>query len=231
MKTLYLIFAFLLFNLSGCADQTTVHVYAKYLDSNQIEKVSNAFEKSTRYRVELNDFDFPTSVTQNTLLYSLLLLAPDDIDIALTISAEAGFPVQHIQGLKKGNHWYTNNAIALFLFPDNKDSGQIFFMQDLVNEYKGKGCIEASSLKLNKNGSFTLQTASSSDGTVSGVWKYRQYPFLELQKEGNAYAEYYFEIKRFTGADKVSEIDFIELVSLNEGSLPKGCSFLIGTRV
>ena len=76
----------------------------------------------------------------------------------------------------------------------------------------------------------TKSTVSDRD-MVTGEWKYRQYPFLELRKKEAAYADYYFEIKRFRGADKVSEIDFVKLESLNTGSLPENCSFLNGTRI
>jgi len=233
MKILKHTLVFFVLLLSGCASKTTVHVYAKYLDSTQRDEISNAFDSSQRYRVQLNEFDFPASVTENTLLYSLILLEAEAIDIASYISATAGFTIQRIEGLSKGNHWYTKNSMALFLLPKNKDDKRMFFRQDLVNEYKAKDCGEATSLYLHKDGSFTLEMATKSTGTdmVIGVWKYRQYPFLELKKKGATYADYYFEIKRFRDADKVSEIDFVELVSLNTGSLPENCSFLIGTRI
>ena len=233
MKILNLTLVFLVLLLSACASKTTVHVYAKYLDSTQREEIRNAFDSSQRYRVKLNELDFPASVTENTLLYSLILFEPETIDIASNISATAGFTVQQIQGLSKGNHWYTKNSMALFLLPKSKDNKIIFFRQDLVNEYKAQNCSEATSLHLQKDGSFTLEMATKNTGNymVVGMWKYRQYPFLELQKKGAVHADYYFEIKRFRDADKVSEIDFVELMSLNTGSLPENCTFLIGTRI
>lgn len=234
MNSLNHILFFVVLLLSGCASKTTVHVYAKYIDNRQREEIRSAFELSEGYRVQLNEFDFPASITKNTLLYSLLLQKPETIDMASNLSATAGFPIQHSQGLSQGNHWYTKNSMALFLLPKERDK-QPFYYQDLVNEYKSQGCNKATTLNLHKDGSFTLKiitknTNNDSD-VVGGVWKYRQYPFLELQKKGSAYADYYFEIKRFRDVDKVSEIDFVELVSLNTGSLSEGCSFLIGTRV
>ena len=122
MKILNHTLVFLVLLLSGCASKTTVHVYAKYLDSAQRDEISNAFDSSQRYRVQLNEFDFPANVTENTLLYSLILLEPEAIDIASYISATAGFTIQRIEGLSKGNHWYTKNSIALFLLPKNNIS-------------------------------------------------------------------------------------------------------------
>ncbi|NDV92619.1 hypothetical protein GTH32_15700 [Alteromonas sp. 345S023] len=124
----------------------------------------------------MNEFDFPASVTENTLLYFLILLEPEAIDIASNISATAGFTVQRIEGLNKGNHWYTKNSMALFLLPKNKDNRRMFFRQDLMNEYKAKDCSEATSLYFHKDGSFTLEMATKSTGTdmIIGVWKYRQ---------------------------------------------------------
>lgn len=104
-----------------------------------------------------------------------------------------------------------------------------------MNEYKGQGCKEASSLHLYEDGSFVLTITSKNTNNdsdiVDGIWKYRQFPFVELQKEGSAYADHYFEIKTFRDADRVSEIDFSELASLNSGILSEGCSFIFGTRV
>ncbi len=235
MKYLNPLVIFFTLMLSGCSNNTTVYLYAKYLDDNQIEEVKNTFERSEKYRVEINKFDFPTTITENTLLYSLLLREPQAIDMASDLSSSAGFPILRTQGLTEGNHWYTKNSIALFLFPKNKDNKLVFFQQDLVNEYKGQNCDTATSLKLNKNGLFNLAISSADNGSVNesvnGTWKYRQHPFLELKTKGATYSEYYFEIKQFRGTDKVSEIDYVELVSLNTGSLPEGCSFLVGTRI
>jgi len=235
MKALNHSLVLLVFLLSGCASKTTVYVYAKYLDTTQREEIRNVFDSSQKYRVQFNEFDFPASVTENTLLYSLILLEPETIDAAAALSTTAGFPIEYTQGLSQGNHWYTKNSMALFLLPKGKDNKLFFFRQDLVNEYKAQDCNETTSLHLHKDGSFTLKMTTKSTVSdrdmVTGEWKYRQYPFLELRKKEAAYADYYFEIKRFRGADKVSEIDFVELESLNTGSLPENCSFLIGTRI
>ncbi|WP_417359916.1 hypothetical protein [Gallaecimonas pentaromativorans] len=235
MKNINNLLIFIALLLSGCTSQPTVYVYAKYLNNNQREAIINTFEKSDKYHVEINDFDFPTDITENTLLYSLLIQKPESIDIVSSLSASAGFSIQQKQFFNVGNHWYTKDSIALFLFPKTIDNDIAFFKQDLINDYKAQNCGTATSLKLNKNGSFNLESLSQGGDNViesiDGIWKYRQYPYLELQKKGSPYADYYFEIRRSKGADKVSEIEFLELVSLNTSSLPEGCSFLIGTRI
>ena len=235
MKKINYLLIFIAFLLSGCTSQPTVYIYGKYLNNDQKEAIINTFEKSDKYHVEINDFDFPTDITENTLLYSLFIQKPESIDIASSLSASAGFSIQQKQVFTVGNHWYTKDSIALFLFPKIIDNDMTFFKQDLINDYKAQNCGTATSLKLNKNGSFNLESLSQGGDniieSIDGIWKYRQYPYLELQKKGSPYADYYFEIRRFKGADKVGEIEFLELVSLNTSSLPEGCSFLIGTRI
>lgn len=235
MKVLRYLLIFFVLLLSGCTSKPTVYVYAKYLDNNQKQEIKTIFEGTEQYRVEINEFDFPVNMVESTLLYSLLLQEPENINTVSDLSASTGFPIYRTQGLTLGNHRYTKNSIALFLLPKNNDRKLAFFQQDLVNEYKGEDCGTATSLKLNPNGSFNLTIAPNGNAdvrdSVNGIWKYRQYPFLELQKKGAAYADYYFEIKQFRDSDKVSKIEFLELISLNTGSLPDGCSFLVGTRI
>ena len=226
-------FIFITFFLSGCTNQPTVYVYAKYLNDNQKKEIQNKL-KSEKYQVELNGFDFPTTITENTIIYSLLLREPEMINKAIESAADAGLPVHRTQGLTEGNHWYTKNSIALFLFPENRDRKHGLFRQDLINDYKGENCGKEFTLSLKKDGSFKLVVPSEDKPnrqSDEGKWMYRQYPFIELQKKESSYADYYFEITQYKGRDKVSEIEFIKLISLNSGSLPEECSFLHGVRI
>ncbi len=220
--------------LAGCASKPTVYVYAKYLNDSQKKEVKDAFERAEQYQIKMNDFDLPTSISDNTILYSLLLREPGFITLAEALSAEAGFPIRRTQGLTEGNHWYTKNSLALLLLPEKNGGNGLLFQQDLINQYEGKSCDNVTTLNLASDGTFLLGVQTESDGymqdEVKGTWKYRQYPFVELQKEGLTYAQYYFEIQQFTGSDVVGEIDYVELVSLNAGTLPEGCSFIVGVR-
>ncbi|MDC8829291.1 hypothetical protein [Alteromonas gilva] len=218
----------------GCANHPTVYVYGKYLDNKQKESVKRAFEGSEQFNIEFNEFDFPVSITQNSLLYSPLLQHPDAISIASALSASAGFPVQRTQGLTQGNHWYTKDSLALYLLPEDIDVSTLLVHRDLAKRYQPQGCPRAIALTLHPDGKFNLQTKEDKqhvEQVITGKWKYRQYPFIELQKDGDNYSEYYFEIKQFKGADQVSEIHYLQLVSLNPGYLSPGCSFVNGTRL
>jgi len=175
--------------------QPTVYVYAKYLNDAQKKDIHNKL-KSEKYQVKLNEFDFPTTITENTIIYSLLLREPEMIDKAIELAADAGLPVQRTQGLTEGNHWYTKNSIALFLFPERRDKQLGLFRQDLLNDYTGENCGKESTLSLKKDGSFKL--VASSEGKPNsqakeGKWLYRQYLFIELKINDAPYADYYFE--------------------------------------
>lgn len=234
MKLPVCLFVIVSLLLAGCVNKPTVYVYAKYLNDSQKKEVKDAFERAEQYQIKMNDFDLPASISDNTLLYSLLLRDPEFISLAEDLSAQAGFPISRTQGLTEGNHWYTKNSLALFLLPEKQDSNVLLFQQDLINRYEAKDCENVTSLTLASDGTFLLGVQTESDGymqdEVKGTWKYRQYPFVELQKEGLTYAEYYFQIQQFSGNDVVGEVDYVELVSLNAGTLPDGCSFIVGVR-
>lgn len=223
-------YACLLFTVSlcGCVQTTTVHIYGKYLDSQQRAEIAKTFALATHYHIEVNELDFPLSITNNTLLYSPLLRQPSAINVVLDLSLATGFPIQQTQGLTQGNHWYTKDSLALFLFPSNS-SNQRLLAPDLVNNYKATDCGAADSLALTKNGRFLLRMNNQA---LKGEWKYRQYPYVELHKDGSHYADYYFEIRQFTDTDRVSAINFLSLQLLNtDNTLPEHCFFIVGTRV
>lgn len=234
MKSLTFGSALLAVMLSGCTSKPTVYVYAKYLNDSQVTAVKNTFEQSQKYRVEINDFDFPTDLTQNTLLYSLLIQDPANIDLAYDLAKNAGFPIQQTEALTQGNHWYTKDSVALFLFPEGEHAHGVIFKRDLANKYIGRECGESASLTLKQDATFSITTSGGQERAEHpkfGIWKYRQYPYLELKTTDSVHSNAYFEIKQFKGADKVSEIDYVKLVAVNSGLLPAGCSFIVGTRI
>jgi hypothetical protein len=219
--------------LVGCASQPTVYVYGKYLSQQERARISQSLAQQ-HYNVEINDFDFPTSVSQNTILYSLLLKDPHTINHVVTIAEDLEWEIHHTQGLTIGNHWYTKDSVALFLFPDDPEATKHIFRQDLVNTFIGEKCGEKLVLKLDKSGDYHFEGSSKNimdGGPYHGVWKYRQFPYLELRKHESSYSNYYFEIERFADSDDVSEIEFLKLTPVNEGYFPKGCVFLNGTRL
>lgn len=232
ITTLFIGFSIL---LTGCSTLPTVHLYAKYLDNHQAREVKRVLEQTNQYHVELNSFDFPASITENTLLYSLLLKNGENIQRVSALSKSIGFPIAHNKALAQGNHWYTKDALALFLFPAIRNKEVHLFWQDLVHNFKGENCGADASLALKRNSVFVLEIATAeqdnSANTIEGMWKYRQFPYLELEKHGSDYSEYYFEIKHYSVVDQISEIAMLELTSLNTGHLPEDCKFLFGQRL
>lgn len=230
MKINKLILLSLFTLLAGCSSIPTVHIYGKYLDASEKRLLMEKFEQD-KYTLKFNELDFPTSITHNTLLYSLLLKDPETIDHAQFHAEQAGLPVVQVSALAEGNHWYTKNSMALFLFPQHEAGATLFFRQDLVHTYQGENCGSEIELALNENGRFTLTNKLETPLDLGkGVWKFRQYPYIELQKDESSYADYYFEISRYRGRDNISDIDFIKLTFLNSGDLPKECTFLYGMR-
>ena len=71
--------------VSGCASPPTVYLYGKYLEPSKVQALSEQLTDQG-LNVEVNDFDFPTSVSTNTLLYSLLLQSPEAIDNTTSIA-------------------------------------------------------------------------------------------------------------------------------------------------
>ena len=220
--------------VSGCASPPTVYLYGKYLEPSKVQALSEQLTDQG-LNVEVNDFDFPTSVSTNTLLYSLLLQSPEAIDNTTSITEHAGYSINRVQSLTQGNHWYTKNSLALFVFPDGNRPHGTLLAQDLIHSYIANGCGNGERLTLYKDGTYTLtlQTPTSSED-VKGKWKYRQFPYLELQEPNSPYANYYFEISRVESEDKVSKLDLTHLHLLNANStnpLASECVFTYGVRI
>ncbi|QJR80112.1 hypothetical protein CA267_004620 [Alteromonas pelagimontana] len=148
------------------------------------------------------------------------------------IAAEAGMSIHRAQAMTAGNHWYNKDSLAIFLLPDNPAGASDIFRQDLIHNFIGENC-SGLSLRLMENGNYDFVGKDSSllgTGPLNGTWKYRQYPYLELKKQGSQYADHYFEISRFTDRDKVSEIVFIKLSPMNVDDFADNCVFLYGLR-
>lgn len=233
--------------LPGCSSKPTVYVYAKYLDDNERNELTNNLTKEG-LDVKSNEFDFPSTVTSNTVLYSLLLQEPDAIDKTSEVADSLGFPIHSVQMLTQGNHWYTKNSLALFLLPEGGRPDGTLLSQDLAHQYQADTCLENTVLTLNPNGTFELilgdnnanaqktinNSSSSALMKTSGQWKLRQFPYLELQEDGANYANFYFEISQSKETDQISEIHFINLTTINVNSttpLPLTCVFTYGERI
>ena len=219
--------------LMSCDNKPKVYVYAKYLSEQQKQSIAEKFEVYS-YNVTFNDYDFPTSMTDNTILYSPFLQSNSVIDNASEVTSAIGMPIYNVQGLTEGNHWYTNNSIGVFLFPENRTSMETVFSQDLVGDYEAQNCGHVESLVLSADESFVVKSVTNSvdkDTELVGTWAYRQFPYLEFSRKGESYSSYYFEIEKYKEYDGISEVEFIKLISLNDGVLNEGCVFLVGRRL
>ncbi|GGW76888.1 hypothetical protein [Alteromonas halophila] len=211
--------------VSACSTRPSVHLYAKYLTASDTSALKKAINDSG-YAVTVNKLAMPTSVSANTLLYSLMLSDSQTRDIVADIAADNGFVIKAEQVMMKGNHWYNKDSVALMLFP-NDFNGSIF-KQDIVGDYELTGCSHAMRLSLDEDGRFTLSGAAAESLSASlqaGTWHYRQAPILELRGNEGETAYSYFEISRLSTQDEISELTFTFLTPLQAIFLPEGCKF------
>ena len=223
--------------MAACANKPTVYVYAKYLDDTQKQLIQDNLQPKN-YVVEFNELDFPVDIENSTIVYSLVLHNEHLLDDASQLATDLGMPIKDVQWHGKGNHWYRKNSIAMFLLPEDKLSGSVFF-QDLVGEYIGDTpeiCAKGWSLRLLKSGRYEISLEDSEDGIVEygiveyGEWHYRQYPYIELHKAGSDSANHYFEVSQYVESDKISEIDVLQLSTLSSTFLGT-CPFRRGKRL
>ncbi|MFA3792300.1 hypothetical protein AB6T38_14390 [Aliiglaciecola sp. SL4] len=215
--------------------QPKVYIYTKYLDNQQTLDLNEALSVQD-FEVEFNQFDFPTTITENTILYSLLLDDSQTLIRAENTFDGLGIPVVNVQGLTKGNHWYTKNSLAIFIFPKEKNAQTGVFKQDLAQTYQlemSDGCEVKVELELKPNGKyrFIIDNPRAEIQTyLYGDWLYRQYPYLELRPENEPYSSAYFEISKVLEQDQISKIDFTQLTVIESKVVPIGCVLKYGSR-
>lgn len=218
--------------VSGCASKTTVFIYGKYLTSDQ-QQALTASLNAKELLVEINQFDFPASVTDNTIVYSLMLKDASVIERVEESVVHSGFTIDRTQALTEGNHWYTKDSVALFLFPAGEQKANLIFAADLPGVFKSEGCNGIRQLELRADGSYTFsgsEFAVSATGSMSGKWRYRQFPYLELQPSDSEVADHYFQLSRSSARDQISHISFINADVLSSYLMPDGCRLRKGLR-
>lgn len=218
--------------LSGCVTQPTVHIYAKYLSKEQKTKLVTHL-KETNLRVNVNEFDFPPALSENTIIHSLLLQDPSIIPKTQDVLKELGWEVNAVSPVKQGNHWYTGNSFAVLLRSDNAKNTNEVLKQELAHTFEGQKCGQAVALTLNSNGSYAMSVESLENLTppqLKGEWRYRQSPYIELQYSDSDYADLYFEVSRYQDADLIGNITILELKFLNTYPFLASCHFVYGVR-
>ncbi|MCF6440422.1 hypothetical protein L1077_13375 [Pseudoalteromonas luteoviolacea] len=226
-----LLCVFILF-LAGCANTTTVHIYAKYIPDESLIQLKQALEENG-FNVETNTLAFPTSISRNTMLHSLMLQDPNAVETAKHTANKSGFKISDIQALKEGNHWYTKNAIAIYPFPKDKQNSPLL-KADLAQHFKTTSCDSEYKLKLHKNGAYELSGQNISEenkGFLKGTWHYVQYPYMELRPYKGISWSRYFEIHQLVTRDKISEIELIQLKPIEKHYVSQHCVYEFGTRL
>lgn len=219
--------------LSACAGKPTVHLYSKYLSSENVAVLQKQFEEQG-FEAQVNSLDTPVSITENTVLYSLMLKEADTLEKAVQVASESGFRVNLVQPMVKGNHWYTQNSLALILFPQEHGNHNHVFLQDLVHQYEVIRCEVPLTLLLKKDFSYLItgkQWTVEEKPLVTGNWLYRQYPYIELRGFGAEHSHMYFEISRSIEVDQISQLQMQTLTPLEPYELISGCSFEVGQRI
>jgi hypothetical protein len=221
----------LLLGLSGCA-HTKVHVYGRYLSPEQTELLRSSL-KAEGFEVTVNDLAFPAEVQQNTLITGLLMDRPDEADQLRTLLQQQGWPLQRIESMVHGNHWYSGNAVGLLLLPPGVTAQQTQHPRDFSYLYQGTGCASPTSVELQANQRFQIHTATKNNlsaAMLAGHWQIRQFPYLELRPDGDPNWFYYLEISQTQSVDQISAVNEIRLTPLQSYPAFAGCRFEYGVR-
>ncbi|MDK2598285.1 hypothetical protein [Pseudoalteromonas obscura] len=222
----------LAFCIAGCANTTTVHIYAKYIPNEASINLRAALEEKG-FAVETNTLDFPTTISRNTILHSLMLQDPDALQLVKQTAQNSGFKTTNIQALKEGNHWYTKNSIAIYPFPKDKQNSPLL-KADLVREFETSSCGSTFKLNLLQNGAYEISgstIAQEDPALLKGTWHYAQYPYMELRPYKGIGWSRYFEHRQMTTQDKVSQIKLIQLNPIEPHHVSKHCVYEFGTRM
>lgn len=219
--------------ISGCASPTSIHIYAKYFEDEELQPLVQVLQENEFY-VQLNKLDIPVSITENAILHSLLIEDPTVVDRVWRMTVDAGFVLKQTLPLTRNNHWYTKNSLALILFPEDENGKQGFFAQDLHNEYQSSDCDAKIKMRFYRDGTYELtglEWSEEESPYLKGRWIYRQYPYIELRGHGMEFSHIYFEINQDTERDQISEIEILNLRPLEDYLLLRNCSFKHGKRV
>ncbi|WP_031567345.1 hypothetical protein [Rheinheimera texasensis] len=221
----------LLLWLTGCA-HTQVHLYGRYLSAEQTEQLRSSLQ-AQGFAVTVNDLAFPAQVQQNTLITGLLMDRPAEADQLRNLLEQQGWSALRVESMVHGNHWYSGNAIGLFLLPPGQTVQQTASPKDFSYLYQGAGCAGPASIELLANQRFQIRIETSHNldaAMLQGQWRIRQYPYLELQADADPNWFYYLEISQVQSADQISAISKIVLTPLQSYPAFAGCMFEYGVR-
>ncbi|WP_137166756.1 hypothetical protein [Salinimonas lutimaris] len=232
MTTKTLVVALLIGMLAGCATRTSVHVYARYMNEQEQQRLQQSLEQNG-FDVTLNTLGFPASIEASTLLYSLLLKNSQDIDHVTKIAGRLGITVAHVRSLTEGNHWYTKDSLALFVLPENFTG---VLKVDLHHRFISDKCPQTLALTLHSNGTFDVHQTGpyhqnrDMPDSRHGTWYYRQPPYLEL-RAANGRDFSYYQIYKRSESDIVSAMQVIRLTPLQGIRQAPHCEMMYAERL
>lgn len=223
---------FVLLALCACSQNTKVHLYGRYLSESQTNDVRQALS-AQGFDVTLNQLAFPTNISQSTLIYGMPMDRPQEVDHIKQIAKDLGWQIQDAQSLVKGNHWYSGNAVGLFLLPEGVSPNQLTSVHDLSFSYQSQHCADQPQLRLTADQRFQIIPVASSTAKpamLQGRWQVRQLPYLELLPDGDPHWSYYLEISRKQHRDMIGEVQQLTLTPLQTYLVFGQCSFVFGIR-
>jgi hypothetical protein len=221
-----------LLTLGACSQNTSVHLYGRYLSEDQTNAVRQALS-AQGFDVTLNQLAFPANISQSTLIYGMPMDRPQEVEQIRQIAKAQGWLVQDAQSLVKGNHWYSGNAVGLFLLPEGVSPNQLTSVHDLSFSYQSQNCADQPELRLTADQRFQIIPVAGSTATpamLQGRWQVRQLPYLELLPDGDPHWFYYLEISRSQQRDLIGEVQQLTLTPLQTYSVFGKCSFVFGIR-
>jgi hypothetical protein len=223
---------FVLLALCACSQNTKVHLYGRYLSASQTNDVRQALS-AQGFDVTLNQLAFPTNISQSTLIYGMPMDRPQEVDHIKQIAKVLGWLIQDAQSLVKGNHWYSGNAVGLFLLPEGVSPHQLTSVHDLSFSYQSQQCADQPELRLTADQRFQIipvAGATAEPAMLQGRWQVRQLPYLELLPDGDPDWSYYLEISRKQHRDMIGEVQQLTLTPLQTYLVFGQCSFVFGIR-
>lgn len=224
----------LCFTLLACSS-TTVHLYSRYLSTDEISTIENKLT-DLGFNVETNMLAFPDEVKQSVLVYSPFVENEQSLNTVIDSVSALGWKLSNSQMLKEGNHWYIKNNVGLFLVPEGARTHDIIAMQDLSNTYQSKDCKSVGQITLNSDASYTMSFEKSFNILIhnrtdfmKGNWKITAFPYVELKSLNNEWF-FYFKIQSSKIVDNIGEVNIVELIPENNYTVLPKCKFAYGQR-
>ncbi len=220
----------LCFTIMACSS-TKVHLYTRYLTDSQVKEISKELENSD-FDVIPNTLSFPDTVHDSTLLYSPFIQGEDRLEAITNSLTKLGWYIPNVNSLVSGNHWYKKNSVGLFLLPEGIKQNDKMARQDLANVYESRNCSTSVKVYLNVDQTYQFvfaQKAEEQTEHLTGTWKMRSYPYIELTSNNEMWW-FYFKIEKKLETDKVSKIDIVELHPEDNYNFFPNCSFAYGIR-